>query len=90
MIDITFIYSPKRRIDDATMDVYLDRYHNLRQAYPELILGFDLVSQEDMGRPLREFIEKFHTRNPDSKYFFHAGKLHIFWNFLNLCHTIWF
>ena len=39
--------------------------------------GFDLVGQEDLGPPLKSFLEKFLinlSANPTMKYFFHAGE----------------
>lgn len=38
-----------------------------------MIAGFDLVGQEDIGKPLAEIVDKI-TQNSDIKYFFHAGE----------------
>ena len=43
---------------------------------PDFFIGFDLVGQEDLGRPLLDFAELLiETRNRTGlKYFFHAGE----------------
>ncbi|KJE90357.1 insect-derived growth factor-B-like protein, variant [Capsaspora owczarzaki ATCC 30864] len=53
----------------------------LRQQFPDLVAGFDLVSQEDPGYPLIEFLDQFLTSQQSQQaagvtipYFFHAGE----------------
>ena len=43
---------------------------------PEFFIGFDLVGQEDLGRPLLDFADQLiEARNRTGlKYFFHAGE----------------
>ena len=46
-------------------------------SYPDFVLGFDLVGQEDLGRPLIEFITEILAgleQNPGLRVFFHAGE----------------
>lgn len=41
-------------------------------------MGFDVVGQEDKGRPLVDFAEKFLKLPKSTKFFFHAGETN--WN----------
>jgi adenosine deaminase CECR1 len=78
-----FIYAPVRAVDNATADQYVQTAAQLIRTHPEYIAGFDLVGQEDKGRPLVEFINQmFELRQeiPGIKYFFHAGETsELFW-----------
>ena len=48
----------------------------LRQELSGFIIGFDLVGQEDLGRPLLDFADQLiEAKNRTGlKYFFHAGE----------------
>ena len=48
----------------------------LTQELPGFFIGFDLVGQEDLGRPLLDFADKLIEAKDQSglKYFFHAGE----------------
>jgi len=72
------IYSPRRGVDAQAMDYYLKTMMQLKQVYPEFVIGFDLVGQEDKGKPLIEFVNKLNAVNPDILFFFHAGETN--WN----------
>lgn len=45
-----------------------------RSAYPDIIVGADLVGQEDLGRSLVQFKEAIQAHAPTTKYFFHAAE----------------
>ena len=49
---------------------------NLSREMPEFVIGYDLVGQEDLGRPLLDFADLLiEVRNKTGlKYFFHAGE----------------
>lgn len=54
---------------------------SFKQKYPDLIAGYDLVSQEDLGRPLSDlapelvwFRQQTESLNVTIPYFFHAGE----------------
>ncbi|CAF2745494.1 CECR1 [Lepeophtheirus salmonis] len=58
---VTLIYAPIR----------------LRECFPNLVRGFDLVAQEDNGKPLIEFINtliQMKQMDPELKFVFHAGE----------------
>lgn len=72
-----FIYAPSRSVDNATMTEYTNSVQQLLQDFPEFIAGFDLVGQEDKGRPYSDFINQMlslRDQIPDIKFFFHAGE----------------
>ena len=71
------IYAPGRNTDPATVTTYIENAVKLVEAYPDFVLGFDLVGQEDLGRPLIEFIAEILAgleQNPGLRVFFHAGE----------------
>ncbi|XP_063915321.1 adenosine deaminase 2-like [Zophobas morio] len=68
------IYSNSRKVSIDTMDSYISDYLELRAAYPEIVVGFDLVGQEDLGEPLSVFADQLATIANRTKFFFHAGE----------------
>ncbi|XP_063241785.1 adenosine deaminase 2-like [Bacillus rossius redtenbacheri] len=69
-----FIYAPSRRASDSAADRYVELALQLRAAHPDFFLGFDLVGQEDLGRPLRDFSRQLLELAPHMPFFFHAGE----------------
>lgn len=72
-IGIKYIFAPGRGVDNTTMHNYLNIFKEIRTKYPEFVVGFDLVGQEDSGQPLSAFVNELSTAN-DVKFFFHAGE----------------
>lgn len=50
----------------------------LTKLYPNFVIGFDLVGQEDKGEPLVKFVNKLNAISANIKFFFHAGETN--WN----------
>lgn len=71
---VRLIYAPHRGADNKTMDEYIKTVLELKAAYPTFIAGFDLVGQEDLGRPLIEFVPKLQKLGKQMHLFFHAGE----------------
>lgn len=48
----------------------------LQARFPDVVAGFDLVGQEDMGPPLKDFLNQLVAGLADRnlRYFFHAGE----------------
>lgn len=69
-----FIYAPQRLVDNKTVQEYIKNIGYLTQIYPDFVAGFDLVGQEDKGRPLSSFAKSLHQVAPHTKFFFHAGE----------------
>ncbi len=74
-IDCKFIYAPIRAVDDATFDTYFPILHELLAKYPDFVVGFDLVGQEDLGRPLfPDYAERLLKLPNNINFYFHAGE----------------
>ncbi|CAD6992433.1 unnamed protein product [Ceratitis capitata] len=46
----------------------------LNERYPDFIVGFDLIGQEDQGKSLQAFVSILQNLPKSAKYFFHAGE----------------
>ncbi|XP_044269145.1 adenosine deaminase 2-like [Tribolium madens] len=70
-----FIFAPSRNVDNRTVEDYVSITKELKQSFPEFIAGFDLVGQEDRGKPLIDFIPQLlELAETDTKFFFHAAE----------------
>ena len=73
----SFIISLSRRSTLGTLEKRLELAdYIVNKKYPDYFLGFDLVGQEDFGKPLIEFAELLVRAKEDFglKFFFHAGE----------------
>ncbi|KYN36297.1 Adenosine deaminase CECR1 [Trachymyrmex septentrionalis] len=77
-IGAKIIYAPNRAVDQKKFDWYLKTLALLKQHLPDFIAGFDLVGQEDKGKPLTEFADKLKSIDPSIPFFFHSGETN--WN----------
>lgn len=68
------IYAPTRFANNSTMDVYLNVLKGIQGKYQDFVAGFDLVGQEDKGRPLVDFIPQLLEIKNTTRFFFHAGE----------------
>lgn len=68
------IYAPLRLVGKDTVDKYIQTAKELKKKLPDFFAGFDLVGQEDLGTPLKEFLPQFLKAGKDLDYFFHAGE----------------
>ncbi|XP_055629266.1 adenosine deaminase AGSA-like [Toxorhynchites rutilus septentrionalis] len=73
-IGVKFIYAPHRIVNDEVFDGYLEIAENLHKKFPTFVAGFDLVGQEDLGRPLSDYSERLLKMTPSIQFFFHAGE----------------
>ena len=61
------------------MEDYVTLAIELREKFPSSVAGFDLVGQEDLGRPLKDFINELLTlTEKEIPLFFHAGETSMF------------
>ena len=49
-------------------------YDLFSATYPNYLIGFDLVGQEDKGKPLYNFVNALVDKPKNTKFFFHAGE----------------
>ena len=65
------------RVQVETIRDYVTLVTQLRSEYPEAVAGFDLVGQEDLGKPLKDIIDPLLTlseQNVTIPVFYHAGE----------------
>lgn len=77
-VNSKFIFAPIRAASDQQFDEDLKILSELRLKYGNFVVGFDLVGQEDEGRPLKDYAHKLLQLPPDVNFFFHAGETN--WN----------
>lgn len=70
---VKIIYAPSRRVDKKVLDDYIKLARQIKFKMPEILAGFDLVGQEDLGTPLIEFVPQL-LKVRDLDFFFHAGE----------------
>ncbi|KAJ8925011.1 hypothetical protein NQ315_001176 [Exocentrus adspersus] len=76
---VKMIHARQRQADNDTFQEYIDTYLKLLEKYPGFVAGFDLNGQEDIGRPLVDFIPQLlQMKENGTKFFFHAGETN--WN----------
>ncbi|XP_067632402.1 adenosine deaminase 2-like [Eurosta solidaginis] len=71
---IKVIFTTRRDVESNKVIENFSHFKKLHLAYPDFIIGFDLVGQEDLGQPLYNFISEFVNLPKTAKYFFHAGE----------------
>lgn len=71
------IIAKSRTSKSITIDHNLKLAAELQEKYPHFFVGFDLVGQEDLGRPLVDFAQELidlRKVHPNLQFFFHAGE----------------
>lgn len=78
---LRFIWTAYRPLATQPIAESMDHCLATKLAYPQLIAGFDLVGQEDAGRPLRDclpellwFRQQCAAEGVELPFFFHAGE----------------
>ncbi|XP_069683248.1 adenosine deaminase 2-like isoform X2 [Periplaneta americana] len=71
---IKIIYTSFRRLELSEVEQYIANALTLKEEHPDLIAGFDIIGQEDLGKPLKDFADLLLTVKDDIKFFFHAGE----------------
>ena len=72
-LGVKVILAIPRNSDQKSFEQKVERFLDLRKKYPNLVVGFDLVGQEDIGRPLASYVEKLKEISQNGRFFFHAG-----------------
>lgn len=73
-LGVKIIYSVFRRGKPSFFDNHVRIFKEVRRAYPNFIVGFDLVGQEDKGQPLVNFLDTLLDIGKETQFFFHAGE----------------
>ena len=78
---IRMIWTTLRRVDTETMVKNMDWAITTKIEFPHLLAGYDLVGQEDAGRPLKDvlpelfwFRKQCASEGVEMPFFFHAGE----------------
>ncbi|KAL7735810.1 hypothetical protein ACLKA6_017814 [Drosophila palustris] len=73
-IDSKVIYSPHRQTTVQKMREHVKLCIELNKEFPNLLMGFDLVGQEELGHPLKMFVEELLKMPSHIQFYFHAGQ----------------
>lgn len=77
-IGAKFIYAPIRRVSVEEFKKYRPITEALLAKFPDFVMGFDVVGQEDMGTPLKDFASEILQYPENINFFWHAGETN--WN----------
>ncbi|KAG4067754.1 hypothetical protein HA402_005526 [Bradysia odoriphaga] len=77
-IGAKFIYSKNKLVPNEKIRTYFEKVQLLYAQYPQLVVGFDLVGQEDKANPLKSYAEQILHLPDDLKPYFHAGETNWF------------
>lgn len=69
-----YIYAPSKMTTNDTFASYFEAILRLHKKFPNFVVGFDLVGQEDPSPPLVSFAEQILQLPDDIKFYFHAGE----------------
>ena len=79
-----------RSLDKATIGSAVNDSMRLRKKFPSFFAGYDLVAHEDVGYPLKHFLDELLYPSQvgvDLPYFFHAGETGRLWLHENRLHS---
>jgi adenosine deaminase CECR1 len=76
-LGVKIIIAIPRKSDQKSFEQKVERFLDLRKAYPNLVVGFDLVGQEDFGKSLSSYVDKLKEISQNGRFFFHAGGCYI-------------
>lgn len=69
-----YIYAPSKIASNETIASYFEIIRRLHKKFPDFLVGFDLVGQEDPSPPLVSFAEQILQLPDDINLYFHAGE----------------
>lgn len=69
-----YIYAPIKVTANEKIATYFETIRRLHSKFPNFLIGFDLVGQEDPSPPLVSYAEQILQLPDDIKLFFHAGE----------------
>ena len=71
---VKLIYSQYRLVSSDVLDASLKEAFDLIQQFPDFVIGYDLVGQEDSGHTLRYFAPQLVEYVGKMDFYFHAGE----------------
>lgn len=73
-IGVKLIVASNRVVSDTRVREDLELAVKIKEETPEMLVGYDLVGQEDLGRPLSDFAPILNEYKNNIDYYFHAGE----------------
>ncbi|XP_023315104.1 adenosine deaminase 2-like [Trichogramma pretiosum] len=73
-LGIKTIFSVFRGKSLEQVERAIDTYHEVKTKYPDFVLGFDLIGQEDKFNPLMFYSSQLQKLGESTQFFFHAGE----------------
>ncbi|EDV90681.1 adenosine deaminase 2 [Drosophila grimshawi] len=73
-LGIKVIYAVWRGADIEKIKENVKEFKLLQQEFPQFVVGFDLVGQEDNGKPLYQHLAALKDLPPSARLFLHAGE----------------
>ncbi|CAH2052299.1 unnamed protein product, partial [Iphiclides podalirius] len=73
-VGVKLIVTRHRLKSDEQLWRAVDMARQIKREMPEFYAGFDLVGQEDLGRPLADMLPLLTHAREDLRYYFHAGE----------------
>ncbi|CAB0029523.1 unnamed protein product [Trichogramma brassicae] len=73
-LGIKTIFSVFRGKSLEQVERAIDTYHEVKAKYPDFVLGFDLIGQEDKFNPLMFYSSQLQKLGENTQFFFHAGE----------------
>lgn len=73
-IGVKMIYTKHRKMDLNKLRESMEIARKLKSLLPDLFIGLDLVGQEDLGKPLSDFLPTLSKAKDEFDYYFHAGE----------------
>ncbi|CAB0044137.1 unnamed protein product [Trichogramma brassicae] len=73
-LGIKLIISQSRSVPLDAVKQKIEQFKRWKAEFPELIIGFDLVGQEDMHHSLLDYREALEGIKDETNFFFHAGE----------------
>ncbi|SPP80306.1 adenosine deaminase 2 [Drosophila guanche] len=77
-LGIKLIYAVHRGHDVDQIGQLVEDFRQLHKAFPNFVVGFDLVGQEDKGQPLYKLLPALKDLPPKAHFFLHAGETNWF------------
>lgn len=77
-LGIKIIVAIPRNSDSNSAELKMQKFVELHKKYPNFIVGFDLVGQEDVGTPLSQYVNKLKSISDNGRFYFHAGETNFF------------
>lgn len=77
-LGVKIILAIARNSDQSSLESKMQRFVELQKKYPNFLVGFDLVGQEDLGKTLNSYVGKLKEISQNGRFFFHAGETNWF------------